>query len=251
MKPSIIRLIVAFITFTIGIALLSITRSRWSQVSPQPAIVEVTDPIRVKPPPPAQPKQPPALAQDGRPPKGTDLSIVVEIAEDPPSYGVRDIKLGKDGKATIDLDLAENIDGQKVTLHFSDSSASYRMLQRYRTSMTISAEGPHLDLIDWRHFDSPWTPLESLGLHRFRTLTSAQMDYSRFPETTRAEIIKEVRSRVEKDWPELLEIVESCKGPNDGACMVTISSIYLRIQKRVDDRWIDIGMVEVAIPMGC
>ncbi len=248
MKPLTIRLTVALIAFTIGTALPSITRSRRPQVSPQPVTVKVTDPIPVKRQ--AQPKESPALPQEGKIPKGTDLSIVVELAENPPSFDVRHIKLGKDRKTTIDLDVGDNIDGQKVTLHFPNSSASYRMLQRYRTSMTISVEGPHLDLVDWRHFDSPWTPLKSLGANRFRTLRSEQMDYSRFPKTTKAEIIKEVRRR-EKDWPELIELVESCNGPGDGACIVTISSIYLRIQKQVDDRWIDVGMVEIAIPMGC
>jgi hypothetical protein len=108
-----------------------------------------------------------------------------------------------------------------------------------------------LDLIDWRHFDSPWTLLTSLGANRFRTLRSEQLDYSNFPKTTKAEIIKEVRRLVKKDWPEVIELVESCNGPNDGACIVTISSMYLLIQKQVDDRWIDVGMVEIAIPMGC
>ncbi len=166
----------------------------------------------------------------------------------------RHIQLGKDSKATLDLDVGESIDGQQVTLHFSDSAASYRILQRYRTSMSISAEGPHLDLVDWRHYDSPWTPLESLGGIHFRTLRSEQMDYSRFPKTTKAEIIREVRRRLKTDladWPEVIEWAESCNGPNDGACIVTISSIYLRIQKQVGDRWIDIGMVDVPIPMGC
>ena len=247
MKPLIIRLTVALITFIVGIALFSITPASWSQVSPQPATVKVTEQIPVKPPP--QPKESPALPQEGKPPKGTDLSIVVEIPGHPPSFGVRHIKLGRDRQTTIDLDLAENIDGREVTLHFRDSSV-YRMLQRYRTSMSVSLEGPHLDLVDWRHYDSPWTPLKSLGANRFRTLRSEQMDDSRFPKTTKAEIVKEVR-RLGKDWPKLLEFVESCNGPNEGACFVAISSIYLRIQKQVGDRWIDVGVVEIVMPMGC
>jgi hypothetical protein len=93
--------------------------------------------------------------------------------------------------------------------------------------------------------------LESLGSNRFRTLRSEQMDYSKFPKTTKAQIIKEVRRRVEKDWPELIKLVESCNGPNDGACIARISSVYLRIQKQVDGRWIDVGIVAIAIPMGC
>jgi hypothetical protein len=249
MKPLIIRLTVALITFGIGVGLVFITQTRRSQVALQPVTVKVTDQIPVKPPPAS--KEPPALPQEEEIPKGTDLSIVVEFHDNSPSFKARHIKLGKDHKATVDLDLAESIDGQQVTLHFADSPVLYRILQRYRTSMSISAEGPHLDLVDWRHFDSPWTPLEPLGANRFRTLRSEQMDYSRFPKTTKKEITEEVRRRVEKDWPELTEWVESCNGPNDGACIVSISSIYLRIQKQVDDRWIDVGQVEIAIPMGC
>lgn len=249
MKSLIIRLTIALITFTIGIALVRITRSRLSQDAPPSVSVAVTDRLPVIPSP--LPQELPALPLEAPLQKKPDLSIVVEVSENPPSFDVRHIKLGKDRKTTVDLDLAENIDGEIVTLHFPNTNASYRMHQRYRTSMTIAAEGPHLDLGDWRHFDSPWTPLESLGGNRFRTLRSEEMDASKFPKTTKAEIIKEVRRRVEKDWPALMEWVESCSGPNDGACFVTISSIYLRIQKQVGDRWIDIGLVEIAIPMGC
>ncbi len=247
MKRFTIRLTIALITFGIGIALLSITRSRDSQGPEQPAAV--TNKIPVQHPP--EPQELPTLPKQSETAKGTDLSIVVGVPEKPPALEVRHIKLGKDGKTTINLDLGESIDGREVALHFSDSSASYRVLERYRTSLSISAEGPHLDLVDWRHFDSPWIALESLGTNRFRTLKSEQMDDSRFPKTTKAEIVEEVRARVGKDWPELIEWVESCNGPNDGACFVAISSLYLRIQKRVNDRWIDVGMVEVAIPMGC
>lgn len=247
MKPSIIRLTVALITLIIGIALFSLTRFNRPQVSPQPVTVKVTDQIPVKPAP--QPEESPAPPPDRKIPRGTDLSIVVELAGNPPTFDVRYITLNKKPRTTIDLDLAENIDGQEVTLHFRDRSL-YRILQRYRTSMGVSLEGPHLDLLDWRHFDSPWTPLKSLGANRFRTLRTEQMNDTSFPKTTKAEIIKEVHKRG-KDWPRLLEFVKSCNGPNDGACYVAISSIYLRIQKQVGDRWIDVGMVEIAMPMGC
>ena len=247
MKPSIIRLTVALITLIIGITLFSFTRFSRSQVSPETVTVKVPDVIPIKPPLP--PEESPAPPQDGKIPRGTDLSIVVELSGNPPTFDVRHISLGKNPRTTVELDLVENIDGQEVTLHFRDRSL-YRIHQRYRTSMGVSVEGPHLDLLDWRHFDSPWTPLKSLGANRFLTLSGEQMDDTRFPKTTKSEIIKEVHKRG-KDWPELLEFVKSCNGPNDGACYVAISSIYLRIQKQVGDRWIDVGMVEFAMPMGC
>ena len=194
MKPSILRLTVALITLITGIALFSLTRFNRSHVSPQPVAVKVAEQIPVKPPLP--PEESPAPPQDGKIPRGTDLSIVVELAANPPTFDVRHITLGKNPRTTIDLDLAENIDGQEVTLHFQDRSL-YRILQRYRTSMAVSGEGPHLDLLDWRHFDSPWTPLKSLGANRFRTLRSEQMDDTRFPKRPKRKSSKRFTS-VEK-----------------------------------------------------
>ena len=183
-----------------------------------------------------------------------DLSIVVEISQahpKPPALEARPVKLVSDRPTVIDLGLGEGIDNQEVALNFPNNSAKYRMFQRYRTSMSLSAEGPHLDLVDWRHFDSPWLPLPSMAPRRFRTLRSDQIDSSRFPTTTKSEILTEVRKHVGNDWSEILEFAKACRGPNDGACQVMISSMYLRIQKQVRGRWIDIGQVELRFPMGC
>ena len=125
------------------------------------------------------------------------------------------------------------------------------MFQRYRTSMTISLEGPHVDLIDWRHFDSSWVPLRALSARRFQTLATYEMNPPSFPPTTTDEIVKEVRRRVGTDWPAAVEAAKGCRGPDDGACIVMISSVYLRIQKRVGAVWTDAGLVEIRLPMGC
>lgn len=157
---------------------------------------------------------------------------------------------GKRGSTVIDLDLGEGIDNQEVSLHFQGND-EYRMFQRYRTSMSVSAEGPHLDLVDWRHFDSAWTKLKALSSKRFRTLVLNQMDASKFPSTTNDEFVEEIRRRVGTDWPEVLELAQDCDGPNDGACLVLISSIYLRIQKRVHTQWVDVGLIQIRQPMAC
>jgi hypothetical protein len=185
--------------------------------------------------------------------ESSDFSIVVEVSEanpNPPSLTRRYFKLSRRGPTLIDLELAEDINDQEVALNFRDNS-EYRMFQRYRTSMSISAEGPHLDLVEWRHFDSLWTSLETLGPKRFRTLATDQMEESKFPSTTKAENMEEVRRRVGEEWPAVLELVEDCHGPNDSACLVSISSIYLRVQKKVRDQWVNVGLVAIRIPMGC
>ena len=239
---------VAIITFTIGMMIPPLSRSPATPNS-NPVRKEMHQ-IVADHQAEALPSSPPDRKATGR----SDLSIAIQVSgvnPHPPSYELRYINLSKRGPTIVDLDLAEYVDRSEVELNFRDSSVSYRMFQRYRTSMSISAEGPHLDLVDWRHFDSQWIPLVSLGNKRFRTLPADQMHDSGFPSTTKADIIKEVRKRVGKDWPDLLELVKDCRGPNDGACLVGISSIYLRIQKKIRDGWIDVGLVEFRIPMGC
>jgi len=191
------------------------------------------------------------LPPEPNPAQGADLSIGVAVdGEDPPTYQLRYIKLAKHRTTIVKLDLGEYLDSSEVTLYFRSRTARYRILQRYRTSMTISAEGPHVDLIDWRHFDSQWELLNSPRPDLFHTVPAEQMDVE-FPRTSRADIVKEARRHIGKDWPDLLELAKTCRGPNDGACLVGVSSIYLKIQKQVHGRWIDAAVVEFQIPMGC
>ena len=179
------------------------------------------------------------------------FSIVTRFNSQPPSFKSRPIELSKGRVTVVDLELGEDIDNAEVTLVPTDNSVRYRIFQRYRTSMTVMAEGPHLDLIDWRHFDSAWIPLRQHDRRRFRTLRSNQMDSSKFPPTTTSEILKEVRKQVGIDSSDMLDRAKTCKGPNDSWCAVMISSIYLRVERLVDDSWTELGQVEFRFPMGC
>lgn len=247
MRRLINRSSVALMTFCIGISVAAIFRFPTANSPSQPT--KELDRIFIE----TKPKTLPTPVQDIKTNESSDFSIVVEVSEpnpNPPSLTRRYFKLNRRQPILVDLELAEDIDNQEVALNFRDNS-EYRMFQCYRTSMSISAEGPHLDLVEWRHFDSPWTSLETLGPKRFRTLATDQKEESKFPSTTKAEIMKEVRRRVGEEWPAMLELVKDCHGPNDGACLVSISSIYLRIQKKVRNQWVNVGLVEIRIPMGC
>jgi hypothetical protein len=252
MKRLIIFPVIALLTFAIGVALQSFRHNWFNSNEPAAAVPQVLTLAPVNqplPPPPPRPA-PPSRVEIGNK-ENSDLSIVFDDEYRDGSVLVHHVKLNKNRSAAIELDLTDGIYDHEVALNFQDKSAHYRILQRYRTSMTVNAEGPHLDLVDWRHFDSPWIPLKSIGPKRFRMLANEEMDEEKFPPTTKSEIVKEVRRRMEREWPALVELVKSCSGPNKGACIVGVSSIYLRIQKQVEGNWIDIGSVEFQIPMGC
>jgi hypothetical protein len=243
-----IRLAAAVIAFEIGLALSGLLRIPTQEESIHPVTISPTTMVR------PQIQELPDLPREPDITRGSDLSIGIKVSQpgdNPPTSELKNLELSKHRTTVVHLYLDEYVDKSKVTLNFRDRSAEYRILQRYRTSMSVSAEGPHLDLIDWRHYDSPWRSLKSLGHNRFQTLPAEQMHDARFPTTSKADIIKEVRRLVGSDRSSLLELVQSCDGPNDGACWVGISSIYLRIQKQVRGRWIDVGLVEFEVAMGC
>jgi len=247
MKKHIRGLTVSLVTLSTGIALAFLFRTPVNHESNQlsektaPVIVE-TKPATYLPP-----------VEYARAAEIPELSIVIEDSESrphPPARFHRYIKLTKNGPTKVDFDLDDDIDNRELTLSFRHRSAEYRVFQRYRNSLTISLEGPHVDLDNWRHYDSPWIQLRSLDNTRFRTLASEQIDASRFPATTRAEILKAVRKLGVKGWdPD--ELVKDCNGPNVAPYLVTVSSMYLRVQKKVRAGWMNVGVVEIRIPMGC
>jgi hypothetical protein len=183
-------------------------------------------------------------------PEPGEFSVVIKTDLGDGEEGSHTVRLSKNPVVVEDLDVPEYIDGQEISIAGGDKAAQFRIFERYRTTMTVMGEGPHLDLVDWRHFDSEWITLDQLDQRTFRTLASDKMDASKFPPTTQAELISAVRKRA-ADWPEVIELAKTCRSPHHEPCAVGVSSLYFRIEKQVGDRWIQVGLVEVLIPMGC
>ncbi|ENA1795703.1 hypothetical protein ABF176_002550, partial [Flavobacterium psychrophilum] len=66
-------------------------------------------------------------------------------------------KLNQINKDTVNIfvELGETIENQKIKV-YSQQITDLIIEQRYETSVTISNEGPHCDLNDWKHFYSEW-----------------------------------------------------------------------------------------------
>ncbi len=233
---------VALLTFTLGSVIYYLTAFKPAS---EPILVVEVKPFEVRheyrASTPETPMQPPAPA---------DFSAVFAYGVEDKILGTIPVKLSKKLVVMDDLDIGDDIYGKEITIVGGDKSAQYQIFERYRTTMTVMGEGPHLDLIDWRHFDSEWIELDHLGQRKFRTLVYKQMDTSKFPPVTKSELMSAVRKRA-SDWPAVVELAKTCRNPNDEPCSVSDSSLYFRIEKRVGDRWTTVGMVEVYIPMGC
>ena len=229
---------VALLTFATGAVIHYLTRSKPATTTTivvaryEPKIVEI--PV----------KEPPAPH-----PADAGLSLIISTDEDG-EPGHLTVRLSPKTAAMDALDISENIDGQELFILGGDQTEQYRIFERYRTSMTVMGEGPHLDLTDWRHFDSEWIPLEKLSQRKFRTVAAEKMDIETFPPTTRMELLNAVRKRA-GDWVEVVDLAKNCRSPKDDPCGVSVSSVYFRVERLVGENWVKVGTIEISIPMGC
>ena len=153
------------------------------------------------------------------------------------------------GRVVVDLELGESIEGQEIVLHpRPGSSPEFMIEQQVETSLTVMAEGPHLDLRDWKHYYSPWRRLEPVGENRFRINPVGEAESAKFPSVSPAEIRAAVRRAGGVGWARM---VRNVKGPNDYPSGVSVSKIRLRVSVREGGRWRVINTLDFLVPMGC
>lgn len=150
---------------------------------------------------------------------------------------------------TVDLELGDSLSGLLLRLHpQSGVKGEFIVEQSFETSMTVMQEGPHLDLVDWKHYTSPWVPLKKLNATDFRIPSISEADSQRFPEVTP----KQIRAIVTKEGgAKLGEYVSEVKGPNDYPCGVGLSKISFRIILKEGGEAKVVKTLEFLVPMGC
>ena len=152
-------------------------------------------------------------------------------------------------RATVDLEVGEEIGGRDVVLHARPGAAAeFKIEQRIETSLTVSDEGPHLDLIEWKHYQSEWVALDGLGANRFRIREVSDEDRARFPDASPEEIRAAVWSAGGEKWAEL---VKDVKGPHDAPASVGLSKITLRVSVKEGGGWKVIHVIDLLVAMGC
>jgi hypothetical protein len=153
-------------------------------------------------------------------------------------------------KIAVDVELGQTVYGQSVVLVPGSGSErrSFRAQAQYETSLTIMDEGPHLDLLDWKHYRSEWKDLEQVGSLEFRMPTYTEEDESRFPTVSSEEIYQAALKAGGSHWA---EGVKQVQGPNDYPAGVGISIVRLRILVQEGREWRELHQIELRFPMGC
>jgi hypothetical protein len=109
------------------------------------------------------------------------------------------------GKDTIKIspEIGYDLDSQVVILQLKPNIKSVKIFESYKTVLSIMDEGPHLDLYDWKGYESDWMNLKSAGNKSFMMRAISEKDASRFPKFTKEELV-ELAEKAEQGWGDIL-----------------------------------------------
>ncbi|UIR56891.1 hypothetical protein LZQ00_03500 [Sphingobacterium sp. SRCM116780] len=148
----------------------------------------------------------------------------------------------------LSVDLGESIEGQQISLS-SDKFTDLKVEQSYETSVTIMNEGPHCDLLDWKHYTSAWKLLSKNNDGQFIGASYGDKETQYFPEVSTEELKKAIQLHCGTDWHDLLENIKSI---HDYPSAVGISRYFLRITGRDKKTGQEMQkMIILENPMGC
>ena len=153
------------------------------------------------------------------------------------------------GKDTVwvSLGLGYGVDDRSFQF-FCDRLTELRIYQSYETSMQVMREGPHCDLINWKHYNSEWTELNIID-NAVQTNGYSEEEWTRFVDVDMADAHEEVRRECGDEWAEYASVATS---PNEYPCGVSINLIYFRIEYiRLGEDNVITKYLAFYIPMGC
>ena len=142
-------------------------------------------------------------------------------------------------------ELGETPEG--MVFQITESVKIIKITQHYRTTISISEEGPHWDLFDWKHYISPKLNLK-VNDGYFSILKYSGNERNRFPEYTE----KELTDYVKKHTPAMLPLLYNNEKFSKDALYHSISEIFLTITyTKPDSEEILTQVIVFNLPLGC
>lgn len=145
------------------------------------------------------------------------------------------------------LGLGESIENRKIQLSAYNGN-KIRVFQSYENSVTLMNEGPHCDLIDWKHYNSKWVELEQKNGF-FTTDSYTQQDWNKFESGIDIkELLKAVKEHCGEHW---MQLAKDATSVNDYPFGVGMNKIYLKFEVTDVSGKVYNRFLVLEIPMGC
>lgn len=142
----------------------------------------------------------------------------------------------------ISTELGTKVEGANIIID-NNLLGVLNIEQFYETSISINNEGPHCDLLAWKHYQS--TPVENKKTNNntWKIKEYSKAETELFPETTIEELKKVVAKSCMENWP---KVIKDCQTLTCAPIVIGISSYYLRISNKTINK-----IIIIENPLGC
>jgi len=146
------------------------------------------------------------------------------------------------------LDIGDSLSRGRLILLSTDNK-SYRATIQLETSMTVTAEGPHLDLVDWKHCTSQWHSMTEAKDGEYTLPDFDNINVDCFPRVSDEELKAEVLRAGGEQWLSILEGEGWPEGyrPVD----ISLSTVRIKIEEKTGSNWRVLSLINMSVPMGC
>ena len=146
----------------------------------------------------------------------------------------------------VSLELGDSPEGQILKINNSDVKI-LNIYQKYETSVTIMDEGPHFDLLNWKHYFSDWQEINRIQNNTFKSVNYSEELHEKFPQIDINSFKEYVKRNVGNSWYKLITTVKSV---NEYPCAVDINRIIYKITYTIEGKLKEKYLI-FEIPMGC
>jgi hypothetical protein len=146
------------------------------------------------------------------------------------------------------VDLGETLESSRIKIQ-TDKWDKIEIEQRLETSVTIMNEGPHCDLVDWKHYTTDWAKLKEINKLTYTALSYKNGEITKFPDVDMKELREAAKKKCGQGWADL---IKETKTPYDYPCDVGVSRFYVKVigTDKVTGKRIQ-RTITIRIPMGC
>jgi len=150
---------------------------------------------------------------------------------------------------TLETELGDSVRMVKVEQGEDTPREKLRIRFQYQTSLALGNEGPHLDLLDWKHCTTAWQSIADPGDGHFDIPPPTTRQASCFPSFGQAELLAAVRAHGgEGKW---ITLAKDVSRAGQGASYVAPSLLRMQVQHWDGAAWVVDLEFDVPIAMGC
>lgn len=156
----------------------------------------------------------------------------------------------KNDTCYYDFELGEDLSNHKLRININEEAeyVCFNVFERNIFHFTISAEGPHCDLVELDPYHSKWFKLkENVPSINFQTLEWGEAKAPKL-NMSKKELEALVLEHCGKDWVDLVGMYYDEFNPNN---YLGISGYQLKIVATLKDGTEHVSVIQFSSPMGC